>query len=748
MRRPLSLPLILTAPILYSCQRTPLIVEETYPDLVVSVSGMDVIDFGELEFGQVATRTILIENLGDLPLGIQTIALDGSGMPEHFSLSFDPDDISCSGGANFDDTEDTEDTAADTTETTSETGQLTDTSDTLPSDSGTPALDSGDTGGVVAEVEPDILVLPGNCRFPVDISFSPTSTGTLLAAMEVITVTEKLAEGQTRASYLADPYNHKEVTLFQGTGLQGQGNIFVQPRQIDFGSLWEGETEHAYVYLDNIGDGDLTLGEPVLDKNCSTEFQIDLADFDADQLLEPGIGTLFRVSYTPETTTGTQCSLYVLSDDAIEPEVEVIMIGNAGLDPDSSPPSVQILFPPPGYIHTDGDMLELKLQINDLDQPATSLSCTVSASAQVQGTLGSCTPTSDSGYTIFDLDTSVLDDGPEAIVVTVIDMDGQKSTASTSILWNSLGSESDDDGDGFGDGELDAEMGLYDCDDTDDQTYPGAAEIYDGIDNDCNNAVDEDTNGSDDDGDSVSELGGDCNDNSMDTYPGAPEIPDFEDNDCDGLVDEGTATYDGDGDGYSLASGDCNDADPDKSPAAIEYCNDGYDNDCDYQADYADLDGCVEVDTRPIVVGGCIIGQRSLQLTDDTTVTMYVYDPDTPQEELSFAWTISPEGFGTISSPSSRLTAWAAPAAITSDALTSEGRKNFLTYGIVTDPDNGQSWCADELVVYTEPIVDVRETITNLDELQSSGCSESSQSLLAFPVLGLLALGVRRRRQD
>ena len=95
MRRPLSIPLILTAPILYSCQRTPLIVEETYPDLVVSVSGMDVIDFGELEFGEVATRTILIENLGDLPLGIQTIALDGSGMPEHFSLSFDPDDISC-----------------------------------------------------------------------------------------------------------------------------------------------------------------------------------------------------------------------------------------------------------------------------------------------------------------------------------------------------------------------------------------------------------------------------------------------------------------------------------------------------------------------------------------------------------------------------------------------------------------------------------------------------------------------------
>jgi hypothetical protein len=44
---------------------------------------------------------------------------------------------------------------------------------------------------------------------------------------------------------------------------------------------------------------------------------------------------------------------------------------------------------------------------------------------------------------------------------------------------------------------------------------------------------------SDDDGDGVSECGGDCNDASAAIYPGASELCDGLDNDCDTLVDDG-----------------------------------------------------------------------------------------------------------------------------------------------------------------------------------------------------------------
>jgi hypothetical protein len=74
-----------------------------------------------------------------------------------------------------------------------------------------------------------------------------------------------------------------------------------------------------------------------------------------------------------------------------------------------------------------------------------------------------------------------------------------------------------------------------DCDDSDPNSYPGAPEICDGKDNDCDgfDPVDE----IDDDGDLFSECEGDCDDSDPNTYPGAPEICDGKDNACDRLID-------------------------------------------------------------------------------------------------------------------------------------------------------------------------------------------------------------------
>ncbi|NQU79015.1 hypothetical protein HQ545_04565, partial [Candidatus Woesearchaeota archaeon] len=64
-------------------------------------------------------------------------------------------------------------------------------------------------------------------------------------------------------------------------------------------------------------------------------------------------------------------------------------------------------------------------------------------------------------------------------------------------------------------------------------------------------------------------------------YPGATELCNNVDDDCDTQIDEG---YDVDNDGWTVCGGDCNDYDAAINPGATETCN-GIDDDCDTDID-------------------------------------------------------------------------------------------------------------------------------------------------------------------
>ena len=178
---------------------------------------------------------------------------------------------------------------------------------------------------------------------------------------------------------------------------------------------------------------------------------------------------------------------------------------------------------------------------------------------------------------------------------------GAPETPDDSIDQDCSGTDSvtcfvDDDGDGFGStlttisangictgaGQSDVDT---DCDDDAEFTYPGATELCDDIDNNCDDALPLDE--WDFDGDGQLECEGDCAPNEATIYAGAPELCNGLDDDCDTLVPADEA--DNDTDTFRICEGDCDDGNAATYTGAPEVC-DGQDNDCDSATPGEELD--------------------------------------------------------------------------------------------------------------------------------------------------------------
>jgi hypothetical protein len=156
-----------------------------------------------------------------------------------------------------------------------------------------------------------------------------------------------------------------------------------------------------------------------------------------------------------------------------------------------------------------------------------------------------------------------------------------------------------DDVDLDGDTFIDESCGGDDCDDSNEAVNTAATEICNGIDDDCDGAAE--TGGTDADADGFLLCGddADCDDTNSDINPDAEEICDALDNNCDGVIDE-DFTSDLDEDGFlSEACGgdDCDDTRANTNPSAVEVC-DLADNDCDETIDEVDVDEDTFIDAN------------------------------------------------------------------------------------------------------------------------------------------------------
>lgn len=153
------------------------------------------------------------------------------------------------------------------------------------------------------------------------------------------------------------------------------------------------------------------------------------------------------------------------------------------------------------------------------------------------------------------------------------------------VIWDSGYAEDGAGGDGSVDADGDGSPASEDCDDTDPTVYPGADELCDGKNNDCDAGVDEQP--------------------------------------VDGRLFYGDADGDGYGDpnlevmscerspGFIEQGGDCDDTNELVNPDAEEICNDGIDNNCNGDDEECGIEGNIDLEDAALTLVGASGGDHA-----------------------------------------------------------------------------------------------------------------------------------------
>ncbi|MBL8618998.1 MAG: putative metal-binding motif-containing protein [Deltaproteobacteria bacterium] len=290
---------------------------------------------------------------------------------------------------------------------------------------------------------------------------------------------------------------------------------------------------------------------------------------------------------------GTHVITVTVADEDLKENKDTVQItvGDDGVVDGDTPPTLTIEEPGLDDFGREGEPVSFIVTVQDAQDAPTDLEVELISDLSEDGAPFCAGPGDDAGAFACD---ALLDVGLHIITFAVEDLDGNR-TERTRELEVFTPDQLDDDDDGFSEDE-------GDCDDANDAIFPGATELPNGVDDDCNGVIDDGTVNFDDDLDGFTEVAGDCDDSVSSTYPGAPELCDGVDNDCDVFVDEGTNCVDDDLDGYTEEEGDCDDSSTVISPGAVEV-GDAVDNDCDGTIDEGtglyDDDGDCACETAP-----------------------------------------------------------------------------------------------------------------------------------------------------